>query len=172
MLRDQSVTAEKPESKPTPKPTKQIRRQFTEKQKAKVIAYAKEHGVANAGRHFDITTGVVSRWVQDTKRRPTAARYSEAFKAKVVAYAREHGAVKAAEKYGPHNSAIYNWMQKDRKPAPHTKNVEKREQKRVPGNAYLLARKLAGEVKLRLQATGELDNLVIYADMLVKEILK
>jgi len=169
MLRDQSVTAEKPESKPTPKPTKQIRRQFTEKQKAKVIAYAKEHGVANAGRHFDITTGVVSRWVQEIKGRATAPRYTEAFKAKVVAYAREHGAVKAAEKYGPHNSAIYAWLQKDRKPAPYTKNVE---QKRVPGPLYLLARKLAGEVKLRLQATGELDNLVIYADMLVKEILK
>lgn len=169
MLRDQSVTAEKPESKPTPKHIRRTRRQFTEQAKAKIVAFAKANGAEKASKQFDITGSVIRKWMKDAKVESRATpRYTTSFKAKVVAYAREHGATKAAERYGPHNSAIYSWMQKDRKPAPHTKNVEKR----VQGSIYLLARKLAGEVKLRLQATGELDNLVIYADMLVKEILK
>lgn len=172
MLQERSQNVE---PKPESKPVKGTRRQFTNKYKEKVAAYANEHGVVEASKKFNIGSSSVSRWAGHSgKKRGLTVAYDEATKKKVLDYLRAgHNSMDAQAKFGIHNATISAWRAKAGF-APQSKKFPKGEIQtlRLAQNVHLLARKLKQAVRERLMAGVELEEVEIYASLLVKEILK
>ena len=97
--------------------------------------------------------------------------YPPAFKRKVLNYSVKHGANATAEKFKLNRSLVWNWRnvagitrrQSTPKIEPDIRWAKK---------THLLARNLSAAVRERLKTGFELDEVEIYATLLVKEILK
>ncbi|MBM4247461.1 MAG: DDE-type integrase/transposase/recombinase [Deltaproteobacteria bacterium] len=116
------------------------RRQYTDEERAKVVAAVKEVGVVEAGLQHDVPQTTVSTWIRRAAaaavaaaaKSPTAAtaskpatsprrarpkarparRYTPSEKAEVIEHAATDGVSAAHEKFGVSRFAIYEWKRK------------------------------------------------------------
>ena len=88
------------------------RRQFTDEDKAKVLAHMAEHGLKVTSGHFNIVGSVLNRWRRQAgmgAQPPRLRRWTPAKKAKVLEYLKTHSHTDTRKHFGISGAQIHIW---------------------------------------------------------------
>lgn len=86
---------------------------YSVEKKIEILTYAKEHGVAQAAKHFNLHHAAITRWNTKLKIYPVqAASYPIEKRYEVLEYAAKHTIQEAANKFGVSRGTIEGWNRK------------------------------------------------------------